>query len=44
VTEGSNTRNFSVINMLGVEPINGGSDGALADFGTFDYNPSFGED
>lgn len=39
-----NTWNFSVINMLGVEPLNGGSDGALADYGTFDFNPSFRED
>jgi len=44
LTSAPNTWNFSVINLLCVEPINGGSDGALADYGTFDYNPSFGED
>jgi hypothetical protein len=42
LTSGSDTWNFSVINMLCVQPLNGGSDGALADYGTYSYYP--GED
>lgn len=44
LTQGTTVRSFSVLNMLGVEyPNCEGSDGSLADSGTFSFNPPFGE-